>query len=78
MLAWSAAVLSCPYLAHFRRFSVLNFGVPSLLSNRIGPAIWVLTTFMLLCQLAGCWIVAVWLKLCLWSKIEIWLLLYST
>ena len=78
MLAWSVAVHFCLFLGCCRLFSVLNSGVPSLLCSPTGPVIWVLTTSVLLDQLAGCWTVAVWSNLCLWSKMEIWLLLYST
>ena len=74
MLAWSVAVLSCPSLGLCRLFSVLNSVVPSLLCSPTAPVIWVLTTSMLLDQ----WIVAVWSNLCLQSKMEIWLLLYSS
>ena len=65
MLVWSVAVLLCPSLGHCRLFNVLNSGVPSLLCRPTGLVTSVLTTSMLLGQLAGCWIVAVWPNLCL-------------
>ena len=51
-----------------RLFSVLNYGVPFLLHRRTCLVIQVLTTLMLLGLLVGCWIMVVWLNLCLWSR----------
>ena len=77
MLGWSAADLVCLSLDPCRLFSVLNFGMPLLLCSRSGLVIWVMITSMLPRLLVGCWIMSVWLSLCLWLKTEIWLLLPS-
>ena len=52
--------------------SVLNFGEQLLLLCRhTGLVIWVLITSMLPGLVVDCWIMAVWLSLFLWSRMEI-------
>ena len=73
ILVWIAAVFLCRFRVLSRRFNVLNFW--GAICGPSGLDSWVLLTLMWSSLLAGCLIMDLCLKHCLWRKVVILLLL---